>query len=62
MAYKEPQARKPENRAKHEARVESKRLHLESGEKIKQVKGDSPAYDKTEAPPGIMVGKVKKFV
>ena len=40
---------------------EDKKWFLKAGEKIKQVKGDSAAHDKTEAPPGIMVGKGPKF-
>lgn len=52
---------KEEKEEKKESK-ESKRLYLKSGETIKLVKGETPHYDRTEAPPGIMVGKVKKFV
>lgn len=47
-----------------ETKVESKtnKLILGEGEKIKQAKGDTPHYDRTEAPPGIMVGKGPKFI
>lgn len=49
---------------KREPKVESKKpvYHLEEGEKVKLAKGDSPHYDKTEAAPGIMVGKSPKYV
>lgn len=39
------------------------RLHLLPGEKVKLAKGDeSPHYDRTEAVPGVQVGKSPKFV
>ena len=48
-----------------EERVEQKearkRYHLEAGETVKLTTKDTPHYDRTEAPPGIMVGKKPKF-
>lgn len=38
-----------------------KSFHLEPGQKVKEAKGDSPHYDKTEAAPGIFVGRGPKF-
>ena len=46
---------------KVEEKKQAKRYHLEAGEKIKLAKGDTPVHDRTEAPPGIMVGKAPKF-
>ena len=44
-----------------EQKEQRKRYHLEAGEKIQLAKQETPHYDRTEAPPGIMVGKKAKY-
>lgn len=52
-----------EEKKEVKAEVKEDRHYLKQGEKVRLAKGsESPHYDRTEAVPGIQVGKSPKFV